>query len=272
MVLFFVISNKLDGVGATMDQVELASVAYQIGKEELGNFLLNKNSVKSRCVPLYLQHNEWSKAVEAAEQSNDTALLVYVLEEAKKAGNTSFIQDSLKKYPSAVHAWLSLFPNEADKVEILLQLNRKQDALMIQFDEVIETKGKKLKTIKEKTWAFDAYSKVRDLWNKKQQPDWVNYPPLTVFSKLLDINDPAALKEAKHAYQMTDDEVLWAKVHKYAEKETPALANELAKSDESNLRDMFDHFKDLGKSYLSEQIINAITNPNLKALLLNPST
>lgn len=263
-----IILEKLKGVGSNVDYVELASLSFEIGKKEVGNFLLQQNPVKSRCVPLYLKQGQWNEAVEAAVQSQDTALLVFVLETVKKAGFQNLIENCLTKYKSALYAWLSLVPNEADKIDILLKYEKKQDALMIQFDEGRRLGGKKLDAIKNDSWAVNTFLKAKEFLQKIGKPEWINSPPIQVYSILLEQNH-SSVKDAESAFGLSKTEILWSKIELFAKNGNDIIAKDIiSRAKEEDLEQIFGYLKDLKKTNLFPNLIIYIKDEEIKNILI----
>lgn len=251
------IVKKLQQVGSNVDSVELASLAFDIGKKEVGDTLLH-HALPSRTIPIHIKRGQLKEAVTDAVNSQDTALLVYVLEQVKKEGNLN-LDDILKNNRNALYAWLSLETDDAKKIETLLKYELKQDALMIQFDT------KKFDAIKN-DWAVNSYLKHKEFLKKIGKDDqWKNLPPLQVFSLLLESNNLQSAKDAEKAYGFNPTEILWGKVQVYAKNGNEALAQDfMTKPKEDDIHQIFSYLNDLAKFNLMSTLINSVKDEQIK--------
>jgi hypothetical protein len=136
--------TKLTGNKANVDYVDLATLAFDLAesakdpaeaaeKRALASALLELNKVKARSVPLLIRREQWSDAVEAAVNSNDMSLLVYVLKVASEKNQDEIVRKCLSRHAIAIEGWFKLHPEEPDRAQLLAQSGFKRDSLFVRF-------------------------------------------------------------------------------------------------------------------------------------------
>jgi hypothetical protein len=136
--------QKLTANNANVDYVDLATVAFDLAeaakdatvsaeKRALAHALLKLNKVKARSVPLLIRREQWSDAVEAAVNSNDMSLLVYVLKMASQKNQDEIVKECLNRHAIALGAWFKLHPDDENRSELLAQAGFPREALLLRF-------------------------------------------------------------------------------------------------------------------------------------------
>ena len=253
------IVRRIKENGSNIDYIELAQVCYSLyhdsmdklalqknstykdpslerkemeikKKKKLGNLLLNEDPVKSRCVPLYIRNNEWDEAITAAVQSNDEALLIYVLKQAKQKGLDSIIQKTLALHNVALAAWIQI--NQSIDINLYINANRPREAVCEKFQFArrsqcpIEEVADLAKEVGDDfgTLVANNYKLVRD---KGEQMNMFKGVPMDIIDKLIADGKESEAKAFAKKMKLDADDVTWRKVHYFLSHPTPKIANEL---------------------------------------------
>lgn len=123
----------------TVDAIELATAAFEKGRESLAYQLLSRSPSKARGVPLLIEKKMWDEAISAAADSGDASLLIYTLNCAKENGANLVLKNCLKKSEIARNEWSYYVPEE-DKLEASKDTSR----YVLQQIKVALKEGKKM--------------------------------------------------------------------------------------------------------------------------------
>lgn len=224
---------------ASFDYVELATYAFDLNtsddnmrrqKDSLALLLLKKNPVASRSVPLLIHRYQWDDAVSKAVESNDTSLLMFVLQAALKAGQGQIVENCITNHPIALNAWLKLNPEATNKAQLYESSGQLRDSLNNRF-----ISGENTTILKEKAKLakdnidvdiYDRYYDFRSLCDEMHITFDINLSPYTVFDQALKTQDKRLIKSAVTKLRLAPDEVLNHKVQVYLETNDSLLFDE----------------------------------------------
>lgn len=235
---------KIDKIDNAIDRVELAASsfdlsertednAFKVQKENLAILLLKTVPAKSRTVPLLIQRGEWSEAVEAAVESNDSSLLAFVLKSATEQNQDSLVRDCITKHLIALDSWLKMHPDEPQKAQLLEKSGLLRDSLFIRFKEG-EPEDQLAKKAKEKNDILDfdyfqqiaALKNVCNTYNIDYDQSMTTYD---AFDKIIEMRQPNILKQAAKMLKLQPDEVLARRIFVSQKTGQEDLINEAAK-------------------------------------------
>lgn len=145
--------SAMYGGVATIDYIDLAQLAYELNKQnprlkkdELARLLLEQNTVASRRVPLHIQNGEWEQAIKAAIESNDEALLIYVIKRGLEHGQSALIYDCVGKSEIGLAAWLMVKPDDPDNARLYVNAKRPREAVNLLFERAVK-EGKPMDSV-----------------------------------------------------------------------------------------------------------------------------
>ncbi|KAK8885622.1 hypothetical protein M9Y10_041072 [Tritrichomonas musculus] len=242
------IMKRLRTNDTTIDFVELATIAFELAekskteegrrsKEELALELAKCVKVKSRTVPLLIRRGQWAAAVEAAVNSNDTSLLVFVLKSATEKQQDDLVRNCITEHRIALDGWLKLHPNDPMKSELLEKSGLTRQSILMKFDE-----GEPLKNLRDKakqskdSFNIDLIDRIDQLSEICKELDIPynneNINTMTaydVFDKVLETGDPKKIKNAISILKFSSDEVLSRKVNFAIQTGNTEILHEAAK-------------------------------------------
>lgn len=238
------ILRKLDKIDNAIDRVELAASAFDLSerseevnfkgqKENLGILLLKTVPAKSRTVPLLINRNEWSEAVEAAVESNDSSLLAFVLKSATEKRQDSLVRDCITKHLTALDGWLKMHPNDPQKAELLEKSGLLRDSLFLRFKEgenveILASKAKENNDVLD----LDYFNHVATLKNACSQFGVEFDNSITaykIYDMLIEKGDKDVLKQAQKLLKLQQDEVIARKLYVAQNTGNNELIQETAK-------------------------------------------
>ena len=195
--------------------------------------LLKTVPAKSRTVPLLIQRGEWSEAVEAAVESNDSSLLAFVLKSATEQNQDSLVRDCITKHLIALDSWLKMHPDEPQKAQLLEKSGLLRDSLFIRFKEG-EPEDQLAKKAKENNDILDfdyfqqiaALKNVCNTYNIDYDQSMTTYD---AFDKIIEMRQPNILKQAAKMLKLQPDEVLARRIFVSQKTGQEDLINEAAK-------------------------------------------
>lgn len=118
-----VVLTRYEKMTEPVDAIELATAAFEKGRENLAYKLLSKSPSKSRGVPLLIERGMWDEAISAAADSGDASLLLHTLELAKEANAIKQISKILSSNSIARNEWSHFVP-KSEKLESLKNTDR----------------------------------------------------------------------------------------------------------------------------------------------------
>ncbi|OHT02373.1 hypothetical protein TRFO_30570 [Tritrichomonas foetus] len=221
------ILKKLKLMESNIDRVELATCSFELAsklddfelsmeKEKLALALLKSVPAKSRTVPLLIKRGEWSDAVEAAVDSNDSSLLVYVLKSATEQNQDSIVRDCITKHLIALDGWLQLHPDEPKRAELLEKSGLLRESLFFRFKQ-----GQPIETLISKAKECGAsldleYFQAVAILKQACREYAIDYQPgLTaydIFDLIIEKQQPKLLKPAAKMLRLQQDEVITRRI------------------------------------------------------------
>lgn len=249
---------KLNKIDSAIDRVELAASSFDLAersddaafksqKENLAIRLLKTVPSKSRTVPLLIQRNEWSEAVEAAVESNDSSLLAFVLKSATEQHQDSLVRDCITKHLIALDGWLKMHPDEPQKAELLEKSGLLRDSLFLRFKEGqnIEQLAQKAKESND-ALDLDYFTQIATLRNACNQFGVDYDDSLTaydIFDKIIEKGDQSITKQAAKLLKLQSDEIITRKIHVAEKTGNNELIQDAAK--EASQHDLYYAFLNL---------------------------
>lgn len=247
------IMERLKSNDTTIDFVELATIAFELSersksseekkiKEELALSLVRCVKVKARTVPLLIKRGQWAAAVEAAVNSNDSSLLVFVLKSATEKNQDDLVRSCISAHRIALDGWLKLHPDDPMKADLLEKSGLVRQSLLAKLEE-----GKSTKQLKEKARQFKDYL-ATDLVDRIEQLSEIckqigieynnenmkSITPYSVFDKVLEIGDAKKIKMAAQMLKFSSDEILNRKVNFAVKNNNEELLRDAAKKAKQN--------------------------------------
>ena len=257
-----VILDKLKLNESLIDRVELANCSFDLSskltdpnlsyeKEKLGLALLKSVPVKSRTVPLLIKRGEWQEAVEAAVESNDASLLVFVLKAATDQNQDAIVRQCITKHPSALSGWLSLHPDESERADLYEKSGQLRKSIFYRYKQG-QTPEELVVKAKEAGDTFDmkCFANIIDIKNACKEFGFTYDPTLTayqIFDRIVESKDPKSIKSAAKILKLEPDEVFTRRIE---------VAERIC-SDENDLTSMIgDAVKDASQEVLFDTFSN----------------
>lgn len=205
------------------DFVELATYAFEIAdetidkqKEQLALGLVNENHIKSRSVPLLIRQGQYSAAIEAAIQSNNSQLIEYVIKVATESNQDDSIKDIIVQNKAALNIWLQLHPEDPLKSELLYKCGFSSESMLLRMKEGEEISKLRDESKKDKnTLDYEIYDRLNSLklladkYGIEYGPDLT---PYSVFDQIIKIGDKNDIKNSAKLLKLNDNEIFRRKV------------------------------------------------------------
>jgi hypothetical protein len=218
------------------DYVDLARFAFHLGKNDLGNKLLDLNQDKAKGVPFYIKNKNWERAIADAVESNDEALVIHVLKEIHSAGEDAFITKTIASNEIALAAYL-MITNEVDP-KLFVNSGRTMLASSLQLKALREGVEAGTTTIeKGDTPAFLFAKEQRDAIGRfiiDHYQDYVregknpNKTPIEIVAESL--NDARRTKTLTKAFDLEASDILWIKIDQFLQSRDEGFLFSIFKS------------------------------------------
>ena len=200
------------------DYVDLARYAFHLGKNDLGNSLLELNQDKAKGVPYYIKSKNWERAIADAVESNDEALVIHVLKEIHSAGEDTFITKTIASNEIALAAYL-MITNEVDP-KLYVNSGRTMLASSLQLKALREgVEAGTTKIDKNDTPALIFAKEQKDSIGRYIIDHYQNYvregknpnkSPIEIIAESL--NDAKRTKTLAKTFDLEDSDILWIKI------------------------------------------------------------
>jgi hypothetical protein len=205
----------------SFDYVDLARFAFHLGKNNLGNLLLDLNQDKAKGVPFYLKNKNYERAISDAVESNDEALVIHVLKEIRAAGQDSFITECIASNEIAFSAYL-MITSDVDP-NLYLNSGRTMLATSLQLKSLREgVEAGRIQIDRNDTQAFIFAKEQKDSIGRYIIERYQNYvrkgnnpkkTPIQIVSE--NIDNARKTKSLSKAFALEDSDILWIKIDKY---------------------------------------------------------
>ena len=208
------ILERLKKMEEPIDYIDLATTAFNAGRNDLALALLNENPAKARGVPLLIDRNKWDEALTAAVDSSDTSLIVYALEKAREEEQDDALANALLTSPIVRGTWLCVCDDEAKEeiTEICGELPfDKMNRMIYDLEDTKEAQQelnkykKELKDAKD-TLHSDVYNMFTQLKKMEKELSEINFDPKkdTVYSALEKFIAKKDMKKANQIAKILD--------------------------------------------------------------------
>ncbi|EAX93919.1 hypothetical protein TVAG_342360 [Trichomonas vaginalis G3] len=273
--------SAMYGGVATIDYIDLAQLAYELNKsnpksrkDELGRLLLEQNTVASRRVPLHIQNGEWEQAIKAAIESNDEALLIYVIKRGLDHKQDSLIYDCVGKSDIALAAWLMVKPDDPDNSRLYVNAKRPKEAVNLLFEKAVR-EGKPMDSVIQfaKSVKDDYGVTVANTYNAVQKACrelGITGNAIDVIDKYLDQGNLSAAKSFAKSVNLEQLDITWRAAQRFIKNPTVDAGLNLVKEFKDNDDRVF--IEMIADAGVSKDIINQIVNsvaPETREYLLD---
>lgn len=258
---------RLKKNNTNIDYVDLATVAHSLNNEELARALLKENLVKSHCVPLHIKMGLWGEAIEAAVESNDTSLVLFVFEEAQKVylqspENMATFREYLSKHPIALDTWFSMNPEDPERAKMLINGGRIREGINVMFEAALQEGGNldaviaRAKEVRDSHGqnAAERFRNIKQFLASIEHTDWAELTPYEIFEKCLQ-DESINIKKAASALGIDSSEFYWRDVNLYIKTPTPRLLGNIVSGEDEDMMNVVSYFCDIGQIRLARNVV-----------------